>query len=81
MRISYKKLWVLCAEREISKGELRKRTGLAPATFTKLRQNHEVSLAVLMKIAQVMECDIGEMMEFLPGNNDEIGKDENCGKT
>lgn len=38
MKVTYKKLWVLCAEREMSKAELRKRAGLSSATFTKLRK-------------------------------------------
>lgn len=64
MRVSYKKLWILCAERELSKGELRKRAGLSSATFTKLRRNQEVTLNVLLKIADVLDCDAGDMMQF-----------------
>ena len=37
MKVSYKKMWVLCAEKEMSKAELRRRAGLSSATFTKLR--------------------------------------------
>lgn len=44
MKVSYKKLWVLCAEKEMSKAELRKRAGISSATFTKLRKNQEVRL-------------------------------------
>ena len=33
MKVSFKKLWVLCAEKEMSKAELRKRAGLSSATF------------------------------------------------
>ena len=66
MRVSYKKLWVLCAEKEISKAELRKRAGLSSATFTKLRKNQEVTLSVMLKIAEVMQCNAGDMMDFLP---------------
>ena len=66
MKVSYKKLWVLCAEREISKAELRKRAGLSSATFTKLRKNQEVTLGVMLKIAEVMQCNAGDMMDFLP---------------
>ena len=65
MRVSYKKLWILLAHREMSKAELRKRSGLAPATFTKLRRNQEVSLSVLLKIAEVLDCDVGDMMNFV----------------
>lgn len=65
MRVSYKKLWILLAYREMSKAELRKLAGLAPATFTKLRRNQEVSLSVLLKIAEVLDCDVGDMMNFV----------------
>lgn len=65
MKVSYKKLWVMLAEREMSKVELRKLAGIAPATFTKLRRNQEVALSVLMRIADVLDCDVGDMMSFI----------------
>ena len=65
MKVSYKKLWILLAHREMSKAELRKQAGIAPATFTKLRRNQEVALSVLLKIAEVLECDVGDMMSFV----------------
>lgn len=66
MKVSYKKLWILCAEREISQADLRKKAGLASATFTKLRKNQEVNLSVLLRIAEILKCDAGDMMEFIP---------------
>lgn len=69
MKVNYKKLWILCAEREMSKAELRKRAGLSSATFTKLRKNQEVTLGVMLKIAEVMQCNAGDMMDFLPDDN------------
>ena len=66
MKVSFKKLWVLCAEKEMSKAELRKKAGLSSATFTRLRKNEEVNLSVLLKIADVLGCNAGEMMDFLP---------------
>ena len=69
MKVSYKKLWILCAEREMSKAELRRRAGLSSATFTKLRKNQEVTLGVMLKIAEVMQCNAGDMMDFLPDDN------------
>lgn len=80
MKVSYKKLWVMLAEREMSKAELRKLAGIAPATFTKLRRNQEVALSVLMKIADVLDCDIGDMMSFV--KNDDLvalyAQDDKC---
>ena len=66
MKVSYKKLWLMCVEKDISKGELRKLSGLSSATFTKLRRNQEVNLSVLLKIADVMKCNAGDMMDFIP---------------
>ena len=65
MTISYKKLWIMCAEKEMSKAELRRQAGLSPATLTKLRRNQSVSMEVLLKIAEVMDCNIGDMMDFI----------------
>ena len=65
MTISYKKPWIMLAEREMSKAELRRLAGLSPATLTKLRRNQSVSMEVLMKIAEVMDCNIGDMMDFV----------------
>jgi DNA-binding Xre family transcriptional regulator len=65
MEINYKKMWVLCAEREMNQADLRKRAGISPATFTKLRKNQEVSLSVLLKIAEVLECNIGDIADFV----------------
>ena len=49
----------------MSKVELRKLAGIAPATFTKLRKNQEVALSILMKIADVLECDAGDIISFI----------------
>ena len=65
MTISYKKLWIMLAEREMSKAELRRRAGLSSATFTKLRKNQEVTIAVMLKLADVLDCNAGDMMDFI----------------
>ena len=76
MKVSYKKLWVMLAEREMSKVELRKLAGIAPATFTKLRKNQEVALSILMKIADVLDCYAGDIVSFIR----ESDADENVPK-
>lgn len=65
MVVNYKKMWILCAEREISQGELRKKANISSATLTKLKKNQEVALSVLMKIADVLECNAGDIMDFV----------------
>lgn len=66
MTISYNKLWKLLIDRKISSVDLRKETGVAPNTMTRLRKDEEVSLAVLNRICSALNVDIGDVMEFLP---------------
>ncbi len=65
MQVSYKKLWVLLAEKEMSKAELREKADLAPSTFTKLNKNEIVALTVLIKICNILNCDIGDVIEIV----------------
>lgn len=66
MAISYNKLWKLLVDKKMSKADLRKATGIAPNTMTRLRRDEEVTLAVLEKICATLNVDIGDIMEFLP---------------
>ena len=65
MSVSYKKLWVLLAEKEISKADLRKMADIAPSTMTKLNKNELVALSILVKICDKLNCDIGDIMEVI----------------
>lgn len=66
MAISYKKLWKLMIDKEISSVQLRQITGIAPNTMTKLRRDEEVSMTVLGKICDVLGANIGDIMDFIP---------------
>ena len=63
MRVSYKKLWVLLAQKEISKADLRKRLKISPSTLTKLNKNEFIALSILVRICEELNCDIGDIME------------------
>ena len=66
MAISYKKLWKLLIDKEMTAVELREQTGIAPNTMTKLRRDEEVSMAVLAKICKVLDANIGDIMDLIP---------------
>lgn len=66
MAISYKKLWKLLIDKDMTAVQLREKTGIAPNTMTKLRRDEEVSLTVLMKICTVLDANIGDIMDLLP---------------
>ncbi len=65
MKVSYKKLWVLLAQKEISRAELRKMIAISPSTLTKLNKNELVALSVLVNICDKLDCDIGDIMEVI----------------
>ena len=44
MAVSYKRLWKLLVDKEMSKSDLRKKAEIAPNTMTKLRRDEEVKI-------------------------------------
>lgn len=68
MAISYNKLWKLLVDKKMSKADLRKAAGIAPNTMTRLRRDEEVTLAVLNRICDALDVNIGDVMEFAPEN-------------
>ena len=65
MKVSYKKLWVLLAEKEISQVEFRKDLSIATGTMTKLRKNEGVSFSVLLRICDYLNCNIGDICDAI----------------
>ena len=66
MKISYKKLWIMLIERDISPATLRKDLNIATGTMTKLRRDEDISMDAIKRICQVCNCNIGDMMDILP---------------
>ena len=64
MEISYKKLWILLIEKNISPATLRKDLNIATGTMTKMRRNEDVALSVLLRICEYLDCNIGDVCEF-----------------
>ena len=68
MRASYKKLWKLLVDKDMSKGDLHKASGLSSSTMTKLRKGEDVSMEALRKICNCLDCNIGDIVEFVDEN-------------
>ena len=66
MAISYKKLWKLLIDKDMTAVDLRLATGIAPNTMTKLRRDEEVSMTVLAKICKALDANIGDIMYLIP---------------
>lgn len=66
LKVSYKKLWKMLIDRDMKKKDLQAATGISWASITKLSKNKNVSMEILMKVCKAMECDIGDIMELIP---------------
>lgn len=72
MRISYRPLWVILAEREMSKKDLRELSGISTASLAKLGKGENLTTDVLLKICEALNCNINEIVETVP-DDDEKG--------
>lgn len=64
-KFSYKPLWKLLIDREISKQKLREMTGLSPASISKLTRGQNVNTDVLLSICDALDCRIEEIVEVV----------------
>ena len=69
MGISYKKLWILLVEKDISHATFRKDLNIASGTMTKMRRNEEVALSILLRICEYLNCNIGDICDAVKTEN------------
>ena len=66
MAVSYKKLWKLLIDKDITKKDLSSMAGISPATITKMGKNGHVTTEVLLKICTALDCGINDIVEVIP---------------
>lgn len=65
MSISYNKLWKIMIDKKMKKGELKELTGIGFSTIAKLNRDEYVSMEVLVKICNALNCNIGDIVEII----------------
>ena len=71
MEASYKKLWKILIDRDMSKTDLRLKAGISTMALAKLGKNENVSMDVLKKICKVLNCNIGDIMDLVPDKDEQ----------
>lgn len=66
MYFSYGKLWKLLLVRNMTREDLRTGAGVSANLIAKLGKNRNVETDSLLKICAFLNCDITEIMEFVP---------------
>ena len=65
MSISYNKLWKLLIDKNMTKTDLRLQADIATSTLAKLSKNEQVSMEVLLKICNTLNCGLDDIVEFI----------------
>lgn len=64
--ISYKPLFRLLLERDMSKTQLRESVGFSSATLAKMSKSEYISMETLENICVYLNCNIQDVIEFIP---------------
>lgn len=76
MSVSYKKLWKLLIDHNMNKSDLAKKARMSPNTVAKLGKNETVSLNILVRICEVLECDIGDIVEVVNSTDNPVSAEK-----
>ena len=64
--ISYDKLWDTMKQKGVSQYTLIKVHNISPAQITRLKRNESVSTHTIDMFCKILNCDVGEIMEYIP---------------
>ena len=66
MGVSYKKLFKLMIDRDMKKNNLKEMASIGNSTMTKLAKDENVTMDVMAKICNALNCTMDEIVEVLP---------------
>lgn len=73
MAVSYKKLFHLMIEMEISSIQLQQDAGFSGNIMTRMKRNGYISLESIESICRVLNCGVDDILEFIPDDKNKGG--------
>ena len=70
MSISYNKMWKLLIDKNMKRKDLKEKAEVSQNVMARLSKNQAVTMETMEKICSVLQCDIGDVMEFIPDDID-----------
>lgn len=70
MKITFKPLWKLLIDRDMTKEDLRLATGLSAATIAKMGKDGNVTTEVLARICAELNCSLEQIAEVAVATHD-----------
>ena len=71
MKVSYIKLWIILFVKDLMKKVLQAKVQISWASVTKMSQNKNVSMDILLKVCEALNCGIEDVIEFVPDDTTE----------
>lgn len=65
MRISYNKLWKMLIDKNMKKSDLKEKAEISSASLAKLGKGDNITTGVLLRICEVMDCRIEDILETI----------------
>jgi DNA-binding Xre family transcriptional regulator len=63
MAVNYNKLWKLLIDKGMTKTDLRLKTDMSTSTLAKMSKNKVVSMDIMLRICDVLECNVGDIID------------------
>lgn len=73
MAVSYRKLWKLLIDKDMKKKDFCLSSGISTNALAKLGKNERVTTDVIDKICCALNCDVGDVMEIVEGEENTNG--------
>ena len=68
--ISYDNLWKVMKEKGVSQYTLIKQYHISPGQITRLKRNESVSTHTIEMFCRILQCDVGDIMTYVPDDPD-----------
>ena len=66
MTRSYKKLWHILLDKDMSRSQLRKKAGISTNALAKLGKDESLPLETLEKVCAALDCTLVDILEYVP---------------
>lgn len=68
MAVSYKRLFHLLIERDMTTTKLQQQAGFSSNIVPRMKRNGYVSLETIESICRALDCGVDDILEFVPGD-------------
>jgi len=69
MTISYNGLWKVMIDKNLQRKDLKEALKISSSTLAKMSRGERVSMDVLMRICDYLDCNVGDIMSFVKEEN------------